>query len=88
MHDEDIIKAMKRISRHDIGGLQNLYPKGARHRTDLHLAIVDDNDIYMGTVSLKHITNQSAERAIILRSCALGKDTRPRSQRNSSYRNE
>lgn len=25
---------------------------------NLHLAIVDDNDIYMGTVSLKHITEQ------------------------------
>lgn len=42
---------------------------------DLHLAIVDDEDTYMGTVSLKHIDreNQTAEFAITVRSAAMGK---------------
>ena len=40
---------------------------------NLNLAIVDDNDEYMGTVSLKHIDNKSAEFAITIRSCAMGK---------------
>lgn len=41
--------------------------------TDLHLAVVDDNDEYMGTVSLKHIQEGTAEFAITVRACAMGK---------------
>lgn len=40
---------------------------------NLHLAIVDENDTYMGTVSLKHITQTSAEFGITVRKCAMGK---------------
>jgi diamine N-acetyltransferase len=40
---------------------------------NLHLAIVDENDTYMGTVSLKHITKTSAEFGITVRKCAMGK---------------
>lgn len=40
---------------------------------NIHLAIVDDSDEYMGTVSLKNIENQSAEFAIVVRKCASGK---------------
>lgn len=39
----------------------------------IHLAIVSDNDEYMGTVSLKNITNCSAEFAIAVRSEAMSK---------------
>ncbi len=38
-----------------------------------HFAIVDDNDEYMGTVSLKHITDTEAEFAITVRKSAMGK---------------
>lgn len=42
--------------------------------TDLHLAVTDDNDTYMGTVSLKHIDNinKTAEFAITVRKSAMG----------------
>ncbi|MBQ9608460.1 MAG: GNAT family N-acetyltransferase [Lachnospiraceae bacterium] len=42
---------------------------------DLHLAIVNNRDEYMGTVSLKHIDriNSTAEFAISVRSKAMGK---------------
>lgn len=42
---------------------------------DMHLAIVNDDDEYMGTVSLKHINNgtKSAEFAITVRTAAMGK---------------
>ena len=40
---------------------------------NLHLAIVDDNDTYMGTVSLKNIVNNTAEFGITVRRCAMGK---------------
>ena len=39
---------------------------------NLHLAIVDDNDTYMGTVSLKSISNYAAEFAITVRKSAMG----------------
>lgn len=40
---------------------------------NLHLAIADENDMYMGTVSLKHITSESAEFAITICKDAMGK---------------
>ena len=40
----------------------------------IHLAIVNDQDEYMGTVSLKHIQGDTAELGIALRACAMGKD--------------
>lgn len=40
---------------------------------DIHMAIVDDSDVYMGTVSLKHISGESAEFAIVLCRDAMGK---------------
>ncbi|MDO4219067.1 MAG: GNAT family N-acetyltransferase [Synergistaceae bacterium] len=42
---------------------------------DIHLAIASDEDEYMGTVSLKNIdrTNKSAEFAITVRKCSMGK---------------
>ena len=38
-----------------------------------NVAIVDEEDIYMGTVSLKNIKETSAEFGITIRSCAMGK---------------
>lgn len=42
---------------------------------NLHRCVADDADSYMGTVSLKHIdrVRGSAEFAIVLRSCAMGR---------------
>ena len=42
---------------------------------DLHLAIIDDSDEYMGTVSLKNInrSNRTSEFAITIRAGAMGK---------------
>ena len=37
-----------------------------------HWAIADENDIYLGTISLKEITATDAEYAISTRSCAHG----------------
>ncbi len=44
-------------------------------KDDAHMAITDENDVYMGTVSLKNIdhTNRAAEFAIAIRKCAMGK---------------
>ena len=41
--------------------------------TNIHLAIVSDEDEYMGTVSLKNIENKTAEFAITVRREAMGR---------------
>ena len=41
--------------------------------SNIHLAIVDEQNEYMGTVSLKNIRNSMAEFAIVVRECAMGK---------------
>ena len=40
--------------------------------THLHMAIINDQDEYMGTVSLKNITKNDAEFAITIRKVAMG----------------
>lgn len=44
-------------------------------KSDIHMAIVDESDIYQGTVSLKNINlvHSYAEFAITIRKCAMGK---------------
>ena len=53
--------------------LPPIYWLGKQTDTDLHLAVANDNDAYMGTVSLKHIHDGTAEFAITVRACAMGK---------------
>ena len=43
------------------------------NKQNMHWAIVDDKDEYMGTVSLKNIEKTKAEFAIAIRRCAMGK---------------
>lgn len=45
----------------------------SQDEANIHLAIVDDADRYMGTVSLKHITKNTAEFAITVCRDAMGK---------------
>ena len=45
----------------------------SKDANNIHLAITDDNDEYMGTVSLKHITADTAEFAITICKYAMGK---------------
>jgi len=40
---------------------------------NIHWAIVNEKDEYMGTVSLKNIEKTEAEFAIVIRRCAMGK---------------
>lgn len=74
MHDESVVKDLKA----DFSGktIEDCYAfiNGALTSTeDLHLAIADDNGEYMGTVSLKHIHDKSAEFGITVRKSAMGK---------------
>lgn len=81
MHDHELVKDLhKDFSSMTIENCEN-FIKSAQDQSDiagmqnLHLAIADDNDEYMGTVSLKDIDHnlKAAEFGIVIRRCATGK---------------
>lgn len=53
-------------------GCRNFIAEAKEQKDCLHYAIVDASDTYLGTVSLKHITQTDAEYAISTRRCAHG----------------
>ncbi len=75
MHDADLTKDLKKdfasTTLEDAQGFI-AYARQASEK-DLHMAIVSDEDEYMGTVSLKHIHDGMAEFGIAVRRCATGK---------------
>lgn len=74
MHDESVVQSLKTdFSKKTIDDCITFIKAAADHTENLHLAIADETDTYMGTVSLKHIANDSAEFGISIRSCAMGK---------------
>lgn len=76
MHDEEVVSFMgTNFSEKNIEDCEKFIDYSQKNKDDLHMAITDDDDIYMGTVSLKHINNnlKMAEFAITVRKCAMGK---------------
>ena len=76
MHDDSVVKHLRgKISSKTIEDAKKFIIDSQSLKHDVHLAIVSDEDEYMGTVSLKNIdnNNKSAEFAITVRSSAMGK---------------
>ena len=74
MHDPSVVRFMKTDFLTKTADDCLTFIKASQDTTDdLHLAITDDKDEYMGTVSLKHITHGSAEFGIVIRKIAMGK---------------
>ena len=76
MHDPDCVKYLKSdFLSMTIDNCLGFIRNSLDCETDMHLAVADDNDEYMGTVSLKHIDREKlfAEFAISIRRCAMGK---------------
>ena len=76
MMDENIIKNLQaNFSEMTIQDCYNFILNSQDDHFNLHMAIANENNQYMGTVSLKNIDKQggSAEFAIVLRKCAMGK---------------
>lgn len=81
MHDKSIQKAfrkdMSRLTYEDAVGFckEATIPHEIYGGEDIHWAIADDNDEYLGTISLKNldVLNKTAEYAICLRRKAHGK---------------
>lgn len=76
MHDESVVEKMKgEFKEKTIDDCVAFIKASQTFEKDIHLAICSAEDEYMGTVSLKSIdkTNHSAEFAIIVRKCSMGK---------------
>lgn len=79
MHDESVVEYMgANFAEKTLQDCENFIEstKGKiQELEDVHLAVVDEKDEYMGTVSLKHIDHamKIAEFAISMRSCSMGK---------------
>lgn len=76
MHDDEVVHFMGTdFSEKSIEDCETFINLSQECTDDLHMAITDDNDTYMGTVSLKHINKElkMAEFAITVRKCAMGK---------------
>ena len=74
MHDESVTRDLQTdFASKTMGDALSFIDNSLEDKENLNLAIVDDNDEYMGTVSLKHICAPGAEFAITIRTCAMGK---------------
>lgn len=76
MHDESVVEYMQAdFASKTIEDCQIFIEACKENRESVHMAIVDERDQYMGTVSLKHINQEykDCEFAITIRKCAMGK---------------
>ena len=76
MHDPSVVGCLfTNFAEKTLADCQRFIACSQSGEEDLNLAIADDRDEYMGTVSLKHIdrARSTAEFAITVRSCAMGK---------------
>lgn len=73
MHDRSVTERLRAdFASKTIEDAEKFIELSKDSSRDLHLAVVSDDDEYMGTVSLKHIDSGSAEFAITVRSSAMG----------------
>lgn len=75
MHDRDAVEHLQgRFLEKKLEDCLQFIENSRKDSDQLHLAVVDETDTYMGTVSLKHIDRQrsDAEFAIAIRRCAMG----------------
>ena len=74
MQDKEIIcNLQKDFSNYSLRDAELFIQSSWVDDRNAHYAIVNDIDEYMGTVSLKHINNNYAEFAIVVRREAMGK---------------
>lgn len=76
MHDDNVSTYLGKDFQHmTIENCRNFIREAQNDSKNLHYAIVDETDEYMGTISLKNIDrdNKRAEYAISCRTCAMGK---------------
>lgn len=77
MHDEEVLKGLQAdvFRNKTLDDCRRFIEVSWVDKSNCHMAIVDNHDVYLGTVSLKNIDAlyKDAEFAIVLRSDAQGK---------------
>lgn len=73
MHDPSVVENLQaNFASKTLNDCECFISSAQNLETDLHMAVVDAEDTYMGTVSLKHIGYDTAEFAITVRASAMG----------------
>lgn len=73
MHDQSVVKFFKLdFASMTLDDCERFIDDSLQDDRNTHLAITDESDVYLGTVSLKNITDESAELAISIRSVVMG----------------
>lgn len=73
MHNDDIVSNLgKNFKSYTLQDCKDFISHSQTDKSNLNLAITDDKDNYMGTVSLNHIIDNTAEFAIVLHPKAIG----------------
>lgn len=74
MHDENVVAKLKgNFIEKTLADAESFILASENKEENIHLAVVSDEDEYMGTVSLKNVENGSAEFAITVRKSAMGR---------------
>lgn len=74
MHDNAVVKNLQTdFASKAIKDCEQFIENSLSDRHNLHLAIADEKDVYQGTVSLKNISDNTAEFAITILSSAMGR---------------
>ena len=73
MHDNSVVEKLQTDFASKTLRDCKKFIEHSQDEKNIHLAIIDDKDIYMGTVSLKNITDATAEFAITVCKEAMGK---------------
>ncbi len=72
MHDPFVVEKLQTdFAKKTMEDCMN-FIANSRDEKNVHLAIVNEDDAYLGTVSLKHITGDAAEFAITIGRAAMG----------------
>lgn len=74
MHDRNVVQDLRTdFMSKTIEDCEQFINNSWEGANNQNFAITDENDVYMGTVSLKNINEKSAEFGITVRSCAMGR---------------
>ena len=74
MHDKSVVEDLRtNFLSKTMEDCVNFIKYSWESKDNWNVAIADEEDVYMGTVSLKNIKGTSAEFGITVRACAMGK---------------
>ncbi len=74
MHDEDLVKNLQTdFMKKTVDDCRAFIHNAQMDLFNLHFAVTDENDYYLGTVSLKNLLETEAEFGISMRRQAIGK---------------